>query len=111
MLNLENEITIVKSNTTVDYNKMTIKEIKELLENKGKTSLPSRAKKSDLIEMLNNEESEEESSDILTDDAVNGDLIDVIGEVKESMEVSDDLLMKTNKMLFNKNLDISNVEN
>ena len=52
--NLEEEnIKIVKNETSVDYNKMTINEIKDLLKKEGKTSLPSKAKKSDLIKLLN----------------------------------------------------------
>jgi X-linked retinitis pigmentosa GTPase regulator len=52
--NLEEEnIKIVKNETSVDYNKMTVNEIKDLLKKEGKTSLPSKAKKSDLIELLN----------------------------------------------------------
>lgn len=107
-LNLDKEeenIMILKNKNSVDYNKMTIKEIRELLENKGKTTLPSRAKKSDLIEMLNDEESDEDLTNVVNDEAVN-----VMEEVIEIQE-SNDLLMESTKILFNKNLDISNEEN
>ena len=96
---------IVKNKNSVDYSKMTIKEIRELLENKGKTTLPSRAKKSDLIEMLNDEESDEDLTNVVNDEAVN-----VMEEVIKIQE-SNDVLIESTKILFNKNLDISNEEN
>ena len=94
-----------KDKNVVDYSKMTIKEIKELLENKGKTSLPSRAKKSDLIELLNKEEMEEES--------VENDVKDSVENIVEEVEEleNNNIMIESTKILLNKNLDISNIEN
>ena len=104
VMSLDEDSMIVKSkdNLVVDYNRMTIKELKELLENKGKTSLPSRAKKSDLIELLNDEYTTEQTEE----ESVKDDVENIVEKLENH-----DIMMETTKLLLNKNLDISNIEN